>query len=123
MAVINLAYYISMTERVNKINECADLQVFVDEAMQSILDEKNALIDQIAQYAPMLELLTVSFTDIGSVISFLENFITAFLTPYLKPYITMSAELVALVAQIAELVAAIEAAAGRIPSCSITIPT
>lgn len=113
-------YFVALTARINAINVCADLQVAVDDVMASIQAEKDAIEAQLEALAPILALLNPPSLD--EIVSWVANFITAVLGPIYLPYAKYGEELAQLATQITSLVTAIENAAARIESCSITVP-
>lgn len=112
--LINTAFYDNMISELNKIENCAGLQVYIDEAMATVQAEINAIEAQIASLSIVLTIPT----DLGSVITWITNYIHQ-LT---GPYSTYLAQLTATLAAIARLTAAVEAAAARLTNCHITMP-
>jgi hypothetical protein len=120
-AIINAAYYTSLTNAVNKAGSCAELQQITNTIMQSLEAELAAVAAQQALLAPIAALLSPpsSPTD---VVTWVTSFITNVLVVQYKPYITYASQLTATAAAIVTLTAAINNAASRFPSCTITTP-
>jgi hypothetical protein len=121
-APINAEFFTELTARINAIDTCSELQSVVDEAMASINAQLVGINAQIAALSPILSLLTAPGASLGGIVTWITSFITNVLTPYYKPYLTSLTQLTEIAAQYASMVTAIEAAASRLTSCSITIP-
>jgi hypothetical protein len=121
-AILNTAYFASLTQAINGAGSCAELQALATEAIASLNANKAAVNAQIADLAPMLALLTAPSADPTAIVTYLTSLITNFLTPMLKPSITYATQLTQLSTQIATMTAAITSKAGSFPSCSITLP-
>jgi phage-related protein len=114
-------YFTALTARINAIDVCSELQEVVDEAMASIQAEKNAIEAQITALLPILNLLTLP-TDLPSVLTWISNLVNHLIGPIVVPYETYLAQVTTLISEVSALATAIENAANRIKSCSITIP-
>ena len=114
-ALVNAAYFNSLADQINAINECAVLQEVVNEVFASLQAEVTAIEDQIAALLP---LITIPHT-LDEVITWITNFIA----PQARAYANYATQVTQLIAAIANLTTAIENAAARIGSCSITVPT
>ena len=121
--ILNTAYITGLSAQMTAANSCAELQALVDESMGSILAMKAGIQAQIDAFAPMLALLSFNPTNLGQVISFIQNLVLHFLTPQLEPAILMAEKLTAIAAQISALESQIAALQANFPSCTITIPT
>jgi hypothetical protein len=121
--LINTDHFVNMTASINACDTCAQLQSVVNDSFASLNSAKAAIQAELAKLMPALSLLTLPSADPGAILSWLTNFVSFTLTPMLKPTITYGAQLTAMLAQIAQVTAAIEAAAARLTSCSITIPS
>ena len=119
--LLNTEYFDNLIETANNIQTCAELQLVANEAMASLGAVKEALNDEIAKLAPILALLTAPGVNLGQVVTWITNFIDGVLRPMYEPYITYEAQLILLTAKIAELTAALNDAAARIPHCTIHI--
>lgn len=113
-ALVNTAYFDSLIAQVNAIDLCADLQAFVNEIMASLQAEVTAIEAKIAALAPIITLPT----DLASVITWITNFVD----PEIQAALNYANQVTQLVAKIAELATAIENAAARLTSCTISIP-
>ena len=120
-SLIDTAYFNSLTAQINAINVCSELQAVVNEAFSTLQNEKNAIEAQIEALLPALALLELP-TDLGSVISWIGNLVTSVINPLVLPYTNYATQLVQQAEAVANLITAIENAAARIKSCSITIP-
>ena len=114
-ALVNAAYFSNLTAEVNGIQTCAELQAFADLVMADFQAQITAIEAQIALLAPII----VIPTDLPSVITWITNFIA----PQLRAYTAYAEQVTQTLSAIATLAAAIEAAAARIASCSVTVPT
>lgn len=113
-ALVNTAYFNSLTAQINAIDTCAALQAVVNTVMATLQAEIAAIEEQIASLLPLITLPT----DLGSVIAW----ITKLAGPYIAAYENYIAQLAATVAAITALATAIENAASRLTHCTITIP-
>jgi hypothetical protein len=118
----NVAYFASLTNRINAALSCAELQSIVDNEFPSIQGVKDSITAQIALIAPILALLTAPAANPTAIVTWLSTFITSFLTPYVVPYTTMAAQQTALLAQIAAIEAAVTSAQAKFPSCTFPLP-
>lgn len=112
--LVNTAYFDSLTAQINGINLCADLQAVVNEVMETLQAQVNAIEAQIAALLPLITLPT----DLASIITWIGHLAA----PYIEAYNNFIAQLAQVLAKIAALVTAIENAAARITHCSITVP-
>jgi hypothetical protein len=116
MALVNTAYFTSLTASVNACRTCQDLQKLVTQAFGSI----NPVISSIAVQEALLAPLLIAPSDLPGVITWITNYITLLSGPYAN----LAIQLTELTAQVTSLTAAITAKAGELGgSCSITIPT
>jgi hypothetical protein len=114
LALVNTAYFTALTDQVNSINVCSELQEFANDVMATL----NANIDALQEQVIQLEALLVVPTNLSSVISW----ITAFQAQLILPYTNYATQLAETISAINNLVTAIENAATRIGNCTITIP-
>jgi hypothetical protein len=112
--VFNTTYITDLTDEINSINGCAELQLVVNEAAAQLQVELTAIRAQIATLLPLVTLPT----SLGSVISW----ITSFASPLIQEYEHYIAELSAALSAITALEAAIANAARNLTNCTITIP-
>jgi phage-related minor tail protein len=118
-SLIDTSYFTSLTAQINGIQgtgACAVLQEVVNDAAASINAGLAAIRAQITALLPATQLPTAS---LGSIVTWIENFAE----PLIKAYNNLIATEAAILSAVASLVAAITAAAARLVSCSITIPT
>jgi hypothetical protein len=120
--ILNTAVITSMTNRLNAVKTCADLQSLVDDEFASLGALKTAINDQLALLGPIEALLTAPTADLSKVVTWIQNYITSYLTPQLQPYLNYSTQLTQLTTAIATLTTAIEQKAAQIGSCAINIP-
>jgi hypothetical protein len=121
-ALINTDHFVNMIDQINNTQACDELQEVVNSAMASVNSVKASITAELAKLMPVLALTTPPGANLTAIITWITDFINLTLTPMVKPTITYAAQLTATLDQIANVVTAIEAAAGRLTSCSITIP-
>ncbi len=114
-ALLNAAWVDQLTTDLNKIEACGELQGVVNAAMATLQAEVNAIETQIAALLP----ITTVPTNLAGVIAW----ITKFIGPQTQAYLNYIAQLAQLADSIARLTQAMEAAAGRLTHCSITVPS
>jgi hypothetical protein len=120
---INVAYFTALTDQVNAATSCAQLQAAVNSAFPAILAAQAAATAQLALITPMLALLTAPASNPGAIVTWITSLIENYLTPQLVPAVTLASQLTETIAAIASLTSAIESAAAKFESCSITIPS
>jgi hypothetical protein len=116
--VTNPAYFSALTAEINGIQgtgACEAIQALVTRAMASIQAEVTSIKAKINALLPQ----TAVPSDLGSVISWIKSF----QAPIIAEYEAALAALNAVLSSITALVTAIGAAAARLTSCSITVPT
>ena len=117
-SVVNASYITNLTNQINAIkgvNACAELQTLANEAMSDIESQLTAIRAQIASLAPIIQIPGAS---LGGIITW----ITSFVDPLIKATATYEAQLTEILSAVAGLTTAIENAAGRLVTCSVTIP-
>ena len=112
----------ALSKDINSLNPQKDLQELVNEAFASLQAQITAAEGNIAILEPMIALLSLSITDLGSVITFLEKFVQIFLGPTLQAYFTLLSEIAAVTNALAQLTTAINNAMARFENVSVTIP-
>ena len=120
--LINTDHFVNLTASVNACESCAQLQSLTNDAFASMNAIKAGIQTELAALAPILALLSPPSASPGAIVSWITGFISGTLTPMVKPTITYAAQLSATLTQIANVTAAIEAAAARLTSCSIVVP-
>jgi hypothetical protein len=121
--LINTDHFANIIASINGAQTCDELQGFVTSAMASVNTVKANITAELDKLTPILALASPPGASPGAIVSWITDFISLTLTPMIKPTITYAAQLTETLTQIAGVVSAIEAAAERIPSCSITIPS
>lgn len=121
-SIFNTDHINALVDRINATQQCGELQELVNEVYASMQAQLDAIGAQLAALQPLLDLLKVP-TSLDAIISWLRNFITAFLGPYVAAYAKYAAQLAAVIIAIEQLTAAIEAAARRLTTCSIAVPS
>ena len=123
-AATNPDFITNLTEQINGISICSELQELSDEVMQEIKFQLSGINLELDKLLPIHALLSPP-TDLGSILSWINNLISSVITPLYKPYLTYIQQLTSLASELSTLVSAIEAAAARIGSCSISmdVPT
>jgi hypothetical protein len=117
-SLIDTSYFTNLTAQVNAIqggNSCSDLQDMVTKAAASIEAELAAIR---AQIAALLPVTTGPSASLGSIVAWINSFIA----PLQVAYANFIATEAAILSAVSSLESAIVAAAGRMTSCSITIP-
>lgn len=113
--LLNAAYYDSLTKELNGIQSCFGLQTAINEAMADMQAEITSIENQITALLPIITLPH----DLPSLISWAAKIAA----PYIKPYTDSTSQLTQTLEAIGKLTAAMAAAAARIGSCQVTIPT
>lgn len=120
-SIINTEQIDSIKARVESCKTCEQLQEVTTEVMETIEAEKDAILAQIAKFAPLAALLEIP-TDPQEVIDWITGLINDFLKPMLTPATTYQLQLVAMTAAGVELIDAINKKTNEIASCSIDFP-
>lgn len=121
--LINTDSFTNIIESINSAQACDELQEIVNSAMASVNVVKENIESELAKLAPILAITTPPGANPAAIVTWITDFISTTLTPMVKPTITYADQLTATLAQIASLTTAIEDAAERFTSCSITIPS
>lgn len=122
-SLINTDSFVNTIDSINACEECAQLQALVNDAFASINAIKSNMQAELDKLLPVLSLTNPPGANLGSIVTWITSFIDTTLTPLVKPTITYAAQLTATLDQIANVTSAVNAAAGRLTSCTITIPT
>ena len=121
--LINTDHFVKLIDSINACAACDQLQVLVNDAFASLNALKSGVQSELAKLTPVLSMLTPPSSDPSAIVTWITNFVNTTLTPMTKPTITYAAQLSATLTQIANVTTAINAAAGRLTSCTITIPS
>lgn len=100
-----------------------DLQEVIDKSFPGLKAQYADMVALEAQLAPALALLSMSPTDLGSVISFITNLVEHYLAPQLQPYYKTVTQITETTARIATLVSRIESVASKLRGFSPSIPS
>ena len=121
-SIINTSQYESMTERVESVKSCEQLQQVGAEIIASLNAETSAITAQFNKVYPLVALLTAP-TSPDAVIDWIKGLIDNLITPLAKPAITYPAQIAARTVAITDLINAINKKASEFQECSITLPT
>lgn len=116
--LIDQDYFNNLINEINGIQgtgACAELQKLVTQAYASMGSGNSGISSEIAK----LEAFLTIPSSLGGVITWITNFVA----PMQSATNNYIAQLTATEAQIAQISAAVAAAAGRLTSCSISIPS
>jgi len=119
--LINANYFNNIETQIGVVVSAAELQALTNRVMAELSLLESTLTSQLSFLAPINALLTAPAANLGAIVAWITNMIVVLEEMY-KPYVNIVAELAALPAIIAALVAAIEAAALRL-NVTITIPS
>lgn len=122
-SLINTDSFVNTIDSINACKECAQLQALVNDAFASINAIKANIQAELAKLVPVLSLTTPPGASLTGIVTWITGFIDNTLKPMVKPAITFAAQLTATLDEIAKVEAAISAAAARLTSCTITIPS
>lgn len=121
-SIINTSQYESMTERIESVKSCEQLQQVGAEIMASLNAETAAITAQFDKVFPLVALLTAP-TSPDAVIDWIKGLIDNLITPLAKPAITYPTQIAARTVAITDLIDAINKKASEFQECSITLPT
>lgn len=121
-SIINTSQYESMTERIESVKSCEQLQQVGAEIIASLNAETAAITAQFDKVFPLVALLTAP-TSPGAVIDWIKGLIDNLITPLAKPAITYPTQIAARTVAITDLIDAINKKASEFQECSITLPT
>lgn len=119
--IFNTAHIDALVDRINAAQQCDQLQDMVDDVMGTIQAQLDAIGEQLQALQPLLDLLKLP-TTLQEIIAWIKKFATAMVAPYVAAYYKLVAQLAAVIAAIAKLEAAIQKAASRLTTCSISVP-
>ncbi len=120
-SIINTEQIDSLKARVESCNTCEQLQEVTTSVIETIEAEKDAVVAQIAKFAPLAALLEIP-TDPQEVIDWITGLINDFLKPMLTPSTTYQLQLAAITAASVDLIDTINKKKDEIASCSIDFP-
>lgn len=120
--IFDTSYINSLTDQVNQIDICADLQAFEQRVMSEIQAQISAVEAQMAFLEPIVEILQNPEAALDKIVEWIGKFIESVLKPIYQPYLTMVSQIEQAVQAVANLTAAIENAANRIGSCVVSAP-
>lgn len=121
-SIINTSQYESMTERIESVKSCEQLQQVGAEIIASLNAETAAITAQFDKVFPLVALLTAP-TSPNAVIDWIKGLIDNLITPLAKPAITYPTQVAARTVAITDLIDAINKKASEFQECSITLPT
>jgi len=121
-SIINTSQYESMTERIESVKSCEQLQQVGAEIIASLNAETAAITAQFDKVFPLVALLTAP-TSPDAVINWIKGLIDNLITPLAKPAITYPTQIAARTVAITDLIDAINKKASEFQECSITLPT
>lgn len=120
--IFDTSYIDSLTDQVNQIDVCADLQAFENRVMAEIQAQISSVESQMAFLEPIVEILENPAAALDKIVEWIGKFIDHVLKPIYQPYLTMVTQIEQAVQAVANLTAAIENAASRIGSCVVSAP-
>jgi len=120
--VINLDQYEKMSDRIDSVQSCADLQKIGTQILESLYAENAAIQVQLDKLAPIAALLEAP-ASIDDVVDWITGLITGVLQPLYAPALTYPTQLAARAAAITDLINKINDKANQFQSCNITLPT
>ena len=112
-SLINTKYFDDLTDQINRIDGCAELQALVSTITADMQAQINSLGQQITILAPLI----IVPGSLGGVITWISNFVNSIMPTYLAAIATITQT----IAAVEKLTAALENAASRITHCSITV--
>lgn len=121
-SIINTSQYESMTERIESVKSCEQLQQVGAEIIASLNAETAAITAQFDKVFPLVALLTAP-TSPDAVIDWIKGLIDNLITPLAEPAITYPTQIAARTVAITDLIDAINKKASEFQECSITLPT
>lgn len=121
-SLIDTKYFEDLTQSVNNVQTCEELQALAAQAFASIDAAKAAIQLELEKIQPMLALLQGPSANLGQIVTYLNSLIANLITPIVKPSITYNLQLTATLAALASLASAVQDAASRIGSCTVPGP-
>ena len=120
-SIINTSQYESMTERIESVKSCEQLQQVGAEIIASLNAETAAITAQFDKVAPLIALLKAP-TSPDAVIDWIKGLIDNLIAPLALPAITYPTQIAARAVAITDLIDAINKKASEFQECSITLP-
>lgn len=122
--LLNIGYFDNITVQVQACQTIEELQALVDGVFADISMLESTLTSQITLLEPINALISMSITDLPSVISFITNLINDVIKPIVGPYVTAVAQIALLTEQVTTLIASIEQFKElKFPTLTINIPS
>ena len=120
-SIINTSQYESMTERIESVKSCEQLQQVGAEIIASLNAETAAITAQFDKVFPLVALLKAP-TSPDAVIDWIKGLIDNLIAPLALPAITYPTQIAARAVAITDLIDAINKKASEFQECSITLP-
>jgi phage gp45-like len=120
--LVNAQYFTNLTNRVNALETCADLQALAAKELASLSGIKQAIDAELARLAPYAALLTAPGASPSAIVTWITNFISAELEPKYQASLSYAAQLTALTTAVTNLTTAIEQKAAQFESCTLSLP-
>lgn len=120
---LNTKYYANLKRRIEGVNSCAALQEVATEAVEALAKQQAVITQQLAEIAPILQLLSPPSANLGNIVTWITNFINKFLGAQVKPYYEYQIQLVELSTQLSDVMSALNAAKIKFPSCDLAVPS
>lgn len=127
---LNTAYFESLIAQIDKCNRCPDLQALVTKAFASLNAQVSAIDSQASAIYGQASAIATVVTNLvqnptlGNAVTCIQTlYASGWLPAQYAAYANYILKLAAIPAQITALTSAIESAAGRLKSCTITVPT
>lgn len=115
-------YIDALIARIHAALNLSDLQYAIEDGVQPITSQLDAIALEIQMLAPLLALLNPPTVDPTKIVTWITDFITAQIAPQVATYHKHVAQLAALTAKVAQIESALDRARERINDAAAQIP-
>ena len=112
--IVNTAFFDGLVDKVNSATSTAELQKHVNSAFGALSAHKAAILTQVENLAPWLELLSLPAANPAEIVTWLGKLVTAQIAPQVAAATTYAAQVTATVSKAAELATAVRNAEQRL---------
>ena len=118
-STFNTAFFDDQITRLKSCGSCEDLQAALAEVTGSITNLQTAIASELQKLQPILALIQPPAANPAEIVTWITNFIEGYLTPYTVPTVTYPLQLAQLAEQVSKIQAAASEAASKFPNCSV----
>lgn len=116
-------FYDNLVDQINGATECPDIQKLVASVIPDLSQQMAWVKQQVAAMAPIVELVQNPGADLEKLATWAGKVITHQFMPQYQAYLEMVEKITFLEQQFMRVMSALMAAAGRLESCILSMPS